>query len=177
MTLQNNNGKNVTITVPWSAHFVGTGNSTTSFINSYCNVAPAAVAVANNVAIPEGDAFGAASPAARKALGTVEPDSSAAMREIAEVFAKVNASTNYVKPNLVSYGPKVPTIDIFRLKKNPKVGVVYMEQFSPSTGITANQYFNGVSDALFQGLTALKAQGVENIIIDQSGMLRTMKVI
>jgi hypothetical protein len=168
MTLQNNNGKNVSITVPWSAHFVGTGNSTAALISGYCNVAPA-VAVSNNIAIPQGDAFGAASPAARRALGTIEPDASAAMREIAEVFARVNASTNYVKPNLVSYGPKVTTIDIYRLKKNPKVGVVYMEQFSPSTGISANAYFNGVSDALFQGLSQLKAQGVEYLIIDQSG--------
>lgn len=50
-----------------------------------------------------------------------------------------------------------------------KVGVLYIEQFSPGNGLNYRAYFDGVSDALHKGLSDLKKDGVEYLIIDQSG--------
>ncbi|KAJ7571833.1 hypothetical protein C8J56DRAFT_1036666 [Mycena floridula] len=61
------------------------------------------------------------------------------------------------------------TLDIYQLQEHPKVGVVYFERFEPSDGTDANTYFNGISNTLFTGLTALKAAGVEKILVDTSG--------
>jgi len=168
LVLMNGNGKNVTITVPWSAHFIGSGTDTPSFISQTCLTPTGSTGVVSNVAIPAVNT-GSGAAKARGSRGVVEPDSQDAMREIADTFAKKNASVNYVKPNLVSYGPKVDTVDIYRLKKHPNVGVVYMEQFEPSDGTSSGAYFDGMSAALFQGLTELKAVGVDYLIIDQSG--------
>jgi C-terminal processing protease CtpA/Prc len=69
---------------------------------------------------------------------------------------------------VTSFGHFV-TLDIYQLADNPKVGVVYFQQFEPSDGTGSNAYFNGISDTLFSGLNALKAAGVEKIIVDNSG--------
>ncbi|KAJ7591958.1 hypothetical protein C8J56DRAFT_1131343 [Mycena floridula] len=81
---------------------------------------------------------------------------------------KAQAPVNLVAPNLTSFGHFV-TLDIYQLQEHPKVGVVYFEQFEPSDGTDANTYFNGISNTLFTGLTALKAAGVEKILVDNSG--------
>lgn len=47
--------------------------------------------------------------------------------------------------------------------------MLYLEQFARSNGISFNTYVNGISDALYQGLSALKEDGVGYLIIDQSG--------
>jgi len=78
------------------------------------------------------------------------------------------APTNIVTPTLKSFGHFI-TLDIYQLAEHPKVGVVYFEQFEPSDGTGANDYFNGISDTLFSGLNALKAAGVEHILVDNSG--------
>lgn len=44
-----------------------------------------------------------------------------------------------------------------------------MPRFEPSDGTTFNEYVTGVSNALYTGLTALKAAGVKHLLIDQSG--------
>ena len=46
---------------------------------------------------------------------------------------------------------------------------VYFEQFEPSDGTDALTYFNEVSSVLFDGLNALKAAGVEKVLVDNSG--------
>ena len=95
------------------------------------------------------------------------------------------ASANKVTPNrklsrlparydsiaslVTSFGHYI-TLDIYQLQEHPNVGVVYFEQFEPpSDDIDANTYFTGISDTLFNGLNALKAAGVEKVILDISG--------
>lgn len=44
-----------------------------------------------------------------------------------------------------------------------------LQRFEPSDGTTYQEYFAGVSEALYTGLTGLKAAGVKHILIEQSG--------
>lgn len=115
LVLQNKAGKSFSITVPWAAHGLSTGNTTASFIANSCAlpVRAAGVATVSNVKSPERNVT--------TKMAFVDPDNQNEMRDIANVYAKANRSSNYVKPNLQSYGPKVATIDIYRLKKHPKV--------------------------------------------------------
>lgn len=115
LVLQNKAGKSVSVTVPWSAHGLSTGNTTASFIANSCALPVSAAGVATVTAVksPERNVT--------TKMAFLDPDSQNEMRDIANVYAKANKSSNYVKPNLQSYGPKVPTIDIYRLKKHPKV--------------------------------------------------------
>lgn len=117
LTLQNNKGNPVTITVPWAAHFVGSGTDTPSYIANSCLAPTGSDGVSVDIAVKP--SAGKYNPKTR--VGIVDPDSQDAMREIAADFAKKNGSSNYVRPNLVSYGSKVVTIDIYKLKKHPKV--------------------------------------------------------
>ena len=60
------------------------------------------------------------------------------------------------------------TLDIYQLASHPKVGLVYFQEFEPSDGTGALDHFQGISGTLSSGLSALKAAGVEKIIVDNS---------
>ncbi|CAK5263842.1 unnamed protein product [Mycena citricolor] len=152
-----------TITVPWAATLVGGGNSTASFIEQNCFSVPGLVAKREVELKKRQKQIKAPPMNLRKAV--VAPDAQAAIRENVTPLA---ASANLVTPNLTSFG-HITTLDIYQLKDHPKVGVVYFQQFEPSDGTGAQAYFNGMSNTLFSGLNALKAAGVEKIIVDQSG--------
>ncbi|KAJ7173416.1 hypothetical protein C8R46DRAFT_1215363 [Mycena filopes] len=165
LTLQTSGGKSQTVTVPWAATFVGSGNTTASFIAETC-LPPADESDARKRRV-ERRAEITASPMNARRKGVVAPEAQGPVRQAASA-ASVAPPANIVQPNLTSFGHFV-TLDIYQLAENPKVGVVYFEQFEPSDGTGANDYFNGISDTLFTGLNALKAAGVEKIIVDNSG--------
>ncbi|KAJ7071721.1 hypothetical protein B0H15DRAFT_966167 [Mycena belliarum] len=139
-----------TVTIPWAATFLGSGNTTASFIAETCLPAESG-SVARKRRLDR--QFDASPPNARR-KGVIAPENQGPIRQAASAQQ--------------SFGHFV-TLDIYQLAQHPKVGVVYFEQFEPSDGTSANDYFNGISDTLFTGLTALKAAGVEHIIVDNSG--------
>lgn len=119
-TLQAANGTQYTISMPWSAHFsTNTPYTTTQFQSNVCL---ATGVVARDVKVPS-----AVQRFLREAV--VEPDGNEDQRAVAaQVAAAAAINSNYVTPNLTSFGTKVTTIDIYQLKDHPKVGVIYMEQ-------------------------------------------------
>ncbi|KAJ6580807.1 hypothetical protein B0H19DRAFT_982374 [Mycena capillaripes] len=151
------------VTVPWAATFLGSGNTTASFIAETC--LPEADSVARKRKL---DRRLEASPINERRKGVVTPDAQGPVRQAATSSSRLAPVANIVQPNLTSFGHFI-TLDIYQLAEHPKVGVVYFEQFEPSDGTGANDYFNGISDTLFSGLNALKAAGVEKIIVDNSG--------
>ncbi|KAJ7483407.1 hypothetical protein FB451DRAFT_1234504 [Mycena latifolia] len=163
VTLQTTKGKKTTVTIPWAATFVGSGNTTASFISETCLPAESD-SVARKRTL---DRRLKTTPLNSRRQGVIAPDTQGPVRHAANA-QKAAPTTNIVQPNLKSFGHFV-TLDIYQLAEHPKVGVVYFEQFEPSDGTGANDYFNGISDTLFSGLTALKAAGVEHIIVDNSG--------
>ncbi|KAJ7498139.1 hypothetical protein B0H11DRAFT_1998840 [Mycena galericulata] len=162
VTLETTHGVK-TVTIPWAATFVGSGNTTASFISETC-LASESDSVARKRRL---DRRVEASPLNSRRKGVISPESQDPVRQAANKATTV-ASANIVQPNLTSFGHFV-TLDIYQLAEHPKVGVVYWEQFEPSDGTGANDYFNGISATLFTGLTALKAAGVEHILVDNSG--------
>ncbi|KAJ7236441.1 hypothetical protein B0H12DRAFT_128022 [Mycena haematopus] len=151
-----------TVTIPWAATFIGSGNSTASFISETCLAGVDSATRKRALDIN-------ASPINQRRKGVVAPEAQGPIRQAASAAsARVAPAANIVQPNLKSFGHFV-TLDIYQLAEHPKVGVVYFEQFEPSDGTDANDYFNGISDTLFTGLNALKAAGVEKIIVDNSG--------
>ncbi|KAJ7780121.1 hypothetical protein DFH07DRAFT_1026018 [Mycena maculata] len=146
------------LSVPWAATFIAKGNTTASFFAQTC--ALSADEAASRRETHRSDI------SARK--GVTAPDSQRAVRSAASSTRQDTPKTNYVQPNLTSFGHFI-TLDIYQLAEHPKVGVVYFEQFEPSTSFNLNTYFRGISETLFTGLTALKKAGVEHVLIDISG--------
>ncbi|KAF7345502.1 hypothetical protein MVEN_01568700 [Mycena venus] len=164
VTLQPKQGGVKTVTIPWAATFIGSGNTTASFISETC--LPSVDSVARKRKVDRRLEV-EASPINKRRKAVVAPEAQGPVRHAAS-NARVAPPGNIVQPNLTSFGHFV-TLDIYQLAEHPKVGVVYFEQFEPSDGTDANTYFNGISDTLFSGLNALKAAGVEKIIVDNSG--------
>ncbi|KAJ7303028.1 hypothetical protein DFH08DRAFT_815332 [Mycena albidolilacea] len=163
VTLQTPQGAKKTMTIPWAATFLGSGNTTASFISETCLAGVDSVARKRKLTRRSIDA----SPINQRRKAVVAPEAQDTVRHAAS-GAQVAPAANIVQPNLTSFGHFV-TLDIYQLADHPKVGVVYFQQFEPSDGTGANTYFNGISDTLFSGLNALKAAGVEKIIVDNSG--------
>ncbi|KAJ6473393.1 hypothetical protein C8R47DRAFT_1076687 [Mycena vitilis] len=152
-----------TLTVPWAATFVGTGNTTADFIAQTCNL-PAADSLQRKRTVEE-RADSIPSFITRK-KGVVRPDNQGPVRNSAA--KSVAAPANYVQPNLTSFG-HITTLDVYQLAAHPHVGVLYFEQFEPSDGTDFTTYINGISATLYDGLTKLKAAGVKHVLIDNSG--------
>ncbi|KAJ7618007.1 hypothetical protein FB45DRAFT_1063530 [Roridomyces roridus] len=153
-----------TLTIPWAATFVGSGNTTESFIAETC--LPASASPSSKRAERRGDRIPAH---VTRQKGVVRPENQKPVRESSVGQARLaSAATNYVQPNLTSFG-HVTTLDLFQLAEHPKVGVMYFEQFEPSDGTDFNTYINGISSVLYDGLTQLKAAGVKHVLIDNSG--------
>ncbi|KAF7371141.1 hypothetical protein MSAN_00749500 [Mycena sanguinolenta] len=154
-----------TVTIPWAATFIGSGNSTASFISETCLAGVDSASRKRELKKRSVDA----SSMNQRRKAVVAPEAQGPIRQAATPpGARVAPPGNIVQPNLTSFGHFV-TLDIYQLEQHPKVGVVYFEQFEPSDGTDAETYFNGISNTLFSGLTALKAAGVEKIIVDNSG--------
>ncbi|KAF7317645.1 hypothetical protein MKEN_00852000 [Mycena kentingensis (nom. inval.)] len=149
---------NETLTIPWAATMVGKGNSKASFIAKNCALAEGS----SKRSAPSDDA-GRKSP--RRAV--ISPDAQQEVRLSANRH-RPDSLRNYVQPNLTSYGHFV-TLDIYRLTEHPHVGVVYFEQFEPSTRYDYRTYFRGIARTLYDGLTSLKKAGVRHVLIDISG--------
>ncbi|KAJ7498087.1 hypothetical protein B0H11DRAFT_2226238 [Mycena galericulata] len=155
--LQTQNGIE-TLSVPWAATFAGKGNTTASFFAKTCSLSADETASRSEIRRKQ--------VSHRKAV--TAPDTQIPIRRAAAERAKNTPQTNYVQPNLTSFGHFV-TLDIYQLEKHPKVGVVYFEQFEPSVPYDYQAYFAGISRTLFTGLTALKKAGVKHILLDISG--------
>ncbi|KAJ7080737.1 hypothetical protein B0H15DRAFT_476215 [Mycena belliarum] len=149
------------LSVPWAATFLGSGNTTASFVAKSCSLEAAGA-----VDISSGSESRRATRSIRRAV--TAPDTQPRMRTAASASPRDTPETNYVQPNLTSFGHFL-TLDIYQLRRHPKVGVVYLEQFEPSVQYDYRAYFEGLSDTLFTGLTALKKAGVKHILIDISG--------
>ncbi|KAJ7493951.1 hypothetical protein FB451DRAFT_450131 [Mycena latifolia] len=152
-----------TLTVPWAATFVGSGNTTASFIAETCLPAAASLQSKREV---ERRADDIPSHVTRK-LGVVRPDNQGPIRATGSE-TKLASSGNCAQPNLTSFGHSV-TVDVYQLAAHPEVGVIYFEQFAPSDGTGFTAYINGISATLYTGLTNLKAAGVKHVLIDNSG--------
>ncbi|KAJ7065475.1 hypothetical protein C8F01DRAFT_747149 [Mycena amicta] len=166
VTLQLAKGGPMTVTIPWATTFLGAGNSTETFIAENCLPPPDEDAQTTRRRRLERRLQVSSMNEKKKAV--VAPDSQEKMREEAVTQRALASAANPVQPTLKSFGHFV-TLDIYQLAQHPKVGVVYFEQFEPSDGTGANDYFNGISDTLFSGLNALKAAGVKHILVDNSG--------
>ncbi|KAF7317579.1 hypothetical protein MKEN_00844900 [Mycena kentingensis (nom. inval.)] len=166
LVLQPTTGKPVSVAIPWAATFLGVGNDTASFIAETC-LPPAAEDRAAGKKRRLQKRLETPSMNGRR-MGVVRPEAQEKMRKRASTQKVLANATNPVQPTLKTFGHFV-TLDIYQLEQHPKVGVVYFEQFAPSDGTGFQEYFNGISDTLFSGLNALKAAGVEHIIIDNSG--------
>lgn len=117
MVVQKKDGTTLSFTIPWAATFIASGNTTSSFIADTCLPAASSSNTVSRVVAPKGP---------RQGKAVVDPDAQEVMRQAAAAAA--TTTVNYVTPNLTSFGEKVVTIDIYQLKKHPKVGVVYFEQ-------------------------------------------------
>ncbi|KAF8129688.1 hypothetical protein K438DRAFT_1788957 [Mycena galopus ATCC 62051] len=160
LTLQTPHGRVQTEIIPWAATFVESGNTTASFISETCLAG--VDSVARKRAID-------ASLLNQRRKSVVSPEAQGPIRQAASANGgRVPRANNVVQPNLTSFG-HFATLEIYQLAEHPKVGVIYFEQFEPSDGTDANNYFDGISDTLFSGFNALKAAGVEKIIVDNSG--------
>ncbi|KAJ7227190.1 hypothetical protein GGX14DRAFT_628736 [Mycena pura] len=155
VTLQLAYGGPQTLTIPWAATFAGSGSDTPSFIAETC--------LALEIQALENTGFDA-----KKRKAVIAPEAQESVRKAASRHNVVANGSNAVQPTLKSFGHFV-TLDIYQLEEHPTVGVVYFQQFEPQDTTAANDYFTGISDTLFSGLTALKAAGVERILIDNSG--------
>ncbi|KAJ7143957.1 hypothetical protein C8R44DRAFT_846051 [Mycena epipterygia] len=151
------------LSVPWAATFLGSGNTTASFIAETC-LLPAAVE--SKRAVVERRADDIPARITRK-KGVVRPDNQGPIRTAASE-AKLASTGNSVQPNLTSFG-HITTLDVYQLAAHPHVGVLYFEQFEPSDGTDFTTYINGISATLYSGLNALKAAGVKHVLIDNSG--------
>ncbi|KAJ7586242.1 hypothetical protein C8J56DRAFT_1165768 [Mycena floridula] len=167
------NGKTSTLSIPWAATFTASGTDTPSFITETC--LPAADATEQRRKrelakrkVQEKRSSDIAVPHLMQRLQAVEKAGINQDKIRQGAVHQAQAPVNLVAPTLTSFGHFV-TLDIYQLQEHPKVGVVYFEQFEPSDGTDANTYFNGISNTLFTGLTALKAAGVEKILVDTSG--------
>ncbi|KAJ7591935.1 hypothetical protein C8J56DRAFT_1046292 [Mycena floridula] len=150
------NGKTSTLSIPWAATFTASGTDTPSFITETC--LPTTDATEQRRKLPH----------MMQRLRAVEKVGITQDKIRQGAIHQAQAPVNLVAPNLTSFGHFV-TLDIYQLQEHPKVGVIYFEQFEPSDGTDANTYFNGISNTLFTGLTALQAAGVEKILVDNSG--------
>ncbi|KAJ7227187.1 hypothetical protein GGX14DRAFT_628700 [Mycena pura] len=162
--LQLAHGGPQTVTIPWAATFAGSGSDTPSFIAETC-LPPASDEAARKRRL---DRRFVVSDMNERRKAVIASDDQESVRKAASQHNVVANGSNPVQPTLKSFGHFV-TLDIYQLEEHPKVGVVYFEQFEPQDTTGANDYFNGISDTLFSGLTALKAAGVEHILIDNSG--------
>ncbi|KAJ7143323.1 hypothetical protein C8R43DRAFT_1199327 [Mycena crocata] len=152
-----------TVAVPWAATFIGKGNTTASFVAKTCLLSAEGM---ESRTAPRLDF-----ESRRKAV--TAPDAPLPIRAAGSAVPQDTPDTNYVQPNrglvpVISFGHFI-TLDIYQLKQHPKVGVVYFEQFEPTIRYDYRAYFDGISDTLFTGLTALKKAGVKHILIDISG--------
>lgn len=120
--------------VPWSAHFLSAGNTTSTFISETCLIPPGTAegAVSSTGGVTQKKAvvspdFGWSAWSGNPQLDTY---AKAAPKFDLAGFLKTPGSGagEVVTPNLTSFGFKVDTIDIYQLKQHPKVGVVYIEQ-------------------------------------------------
>ncbi|KAJ7795164.1 hypothetical protein B0H14DRAFT_2920828 [Mycena olivaceomarginata] len=151
------------LTVPWAATFVGSGNTTVSFIAETCAL-PTDASLERRLNVERrADEFPA--HVTRK-KGVVRPDNQGPIR--AQATQGFAAPANYVQPNLASFG-HITTLDVYQLAVHPHVGVLYFEQFEPSDGTDFTTYINSMSSTLFTGLTKLKEAGVKHVLIDNSG--------
>ncbi|KAJ7751136.1 hypothetical protein B0H16DRAFT_1460461 [Mycena metata] len=152
------------LTVPWAATFLGSGNTTASFIWETCLLSPNAVqskreVERRDVKIPQ---------YVSQKTGVVRPDNGDQGPIRDNGPTALAAPTNSVKPNLTSFG-HITTLDLYQLASHPEVGVLYFEQFEPSDGTDFNTYISGISDTLYTGINKLKEAGVKHILIDNSG--------
>ncbi|KAJ7909286.1 hypothetical protein B0H13DRAFT_2493250 [Mycena leptocephala] len=152
------------LTVPWAATFVGSGNTTASFIAETCGVQTSAGLASKRQVESRADEI---PKSITRKKGVVRPDDQGPIRS-ASSKTSLAAPTNNVQPNLTSFG-HITTLDLFQLVAHPKVGVLYFEQFEPSDGTDFTSYINGISSTLFTGLTKLKEAGVKHVLIDNSG--------
>ncbi|KAF8191546.1 hypothetical protein K438DRAFT_1970533 [Mycena galopus ATCC 62051] len=160
VTLQTPHGRVQTEMIPWAATFVESGNTTVSFISETCLAGVDSVARKHAID---------ASLLNQRRKSVVSPEAQGPIPQAASANGgRVAPANNVVQPNLTSFG-HFATLEIYQLAEHPKVGVIYFEQFEPSDGTDANNYFDGISDTLFSGFNALKAAGVEKIIVDNSG--------
>ncbi|KAJ7321641.1 hypothetical protein DFH08DRAFT_753676 [Mycena albidolilacea] len=157
------------LTVPWAATFVGSGNTTASFIAETCAL-PTEAAVQNKRTVEERVQKREVNIPARvtRKKGVVRPDNQGPVREEAQQIKSLAAPTNYAQPNLTSFG-HITTLDVYQLAAHPHVGVLYFEQFEPSDGTDFESYINGISATLYTGLRKLKDAGVKHVLIDNSG--------
>ncbi|KAJ7483348.1 hypothetical protein FB451DRAFT_1234183 [Mycena latifolia] len=146
------------VSIPWTATFTGKGNTTASFVAKTCSLATEEISSRSET--PR------ALNSRRKAV--TRPDSQPPIRATASASPQDTPQTNYVQPNLTSFGHFL-TLDIYQLEQHPKVGVVYFEQFEPSIRYDYRTYFQEMSNTLFTGLTALKKAGVKHVLLDVSG--------
>ncbi|KAJ7023144.1 hypothetical protein C8F04DRAFT_190724 [Mycena alexandri] len=152
------------LTIPWAATFLGSGNTTASFISETCLLST--------------DAIQSKREAERRAgtfpqhvtqkKGVVRPDNQGQGPIRANGPAALAAPANSVQPNLTSFG-HITTLDVFQLASHPEVGVLYFEQFEPSDGTDFNTYIAGIGATLYTGINKLKEAGVKHILIDNSG--------
>ncbi|KAJ7663936.1 hypothetical protein DFH06DRAFT_336749 [Mycena polygramma] len=147
------------VTVPWAATFTGKGNTTASFFTKTCSLA-------KEEGVDHREGLSGPSKLRRKAV--TAPDTQLPVRAAALESPQDTPQTNYVQPNLTSFGTSL-TLDIYQLEKHPKVGVVYFEQFEPSIKYDSDTYFAEFSQTLFTGITALKKAGVQHLLLDISG--------
>ncbi|KAJ7775365.1 hypothetical protein B0H16DRAFT_1507074 [Mycena metata] len=152
------------LTVPWAATFLGSGNTTASFISETC--LPSTDAVQSKREVGHRDVKIPQHVTQKK--GVVRPDNGGQGPIRANGPTALAAPTNSVKPNLTSFG-HITTLDVFQLASHPEVGVLYFEQFEPSDGTDFNTYISGISATLYTGIDKLKEAGVKHILIDNSG--------
>ncbi|KAF7309369.1 hypothetical protein MIND_00307600 [Mycena indigotica] len=168
LELQPAKGRPVTVTIPWAATFIRHGNSTQSFIEQTCLPPASQDASAARRRREEKRLATSVSSMNGKRKAVIAPDTPEKLRKQASDQRGFAGSGNTVQPTLKSFGHFI-TLDIYQLEQHPNVGVVYFEQFEPSDDTGFNEYFDGISNTLFSGLTALKAAGVKHVLLDISG--------
>ncbi|KAF7309392.1 hypothetical protein MIND_00310000 [Mycena indigotica] len=156
VTVQTMANTTETLIIPWAATFIANGNTTQSFMTQTC--------ARENSNLPRRSLSGYVEP--RQSL--VQADAQTEIRAAAGTENEKTSRTNFVQPHLTSYGHFI-TLDIYRLKRHPKVGVVYVEQFKPSIEYNYRDYFRQLSNVIYSGLTSLKKAGVQHVLIDISG--------
>ncbi|KAF8132112.1 hypothetical protein K438DRAFT_1998709 [Mycena galopus ATCC 62051] len=160
VTIQTPQGRVQTEMIPWAATFVESRNTTASFISETCLAGVDSVARAIDASLLN-----------QRRKSVVSPEAQGPIRQAASANGgRVAPANNVVQPNLTLFG-HFATLEIYQLAEHPKVGVIYIEQFEPSHGTDAKNYFDGISDTLFSGFNVLKAAGVEKIVVDNSGNL------
>ncbi|KAJ7858085.1 hypothetical protein B0H14DRAFT_3864562 [Mycena olivaceomarginata] len=140
------------LTVPWAATFVGSGNTTASFIAETCAL-PTDAAMQSKRTVEERVQKREVDIPARvtRKKGVVRPDNQGPVRAEAQQVKSLAVPTNYAQPNLTSFG-HITTLDVYQLAAHPHVGVLYFEQFEPSDGTDFES-----------------TRGVKHVLIDNSG--------